>query len=181
VAKKPLTAKATTQQRLFIDRYLVDFNAGKAYQEIYQGASIETCRNQASKLMTHPDVQQYLQEKLTERKQQLHVDQNYVVRKLIDITEIDYVDAIQFLTRAQLEKIPTDVRKLIQSIKIVKSKIPNEFGDVETEKYEVTFMNKDKALELLGKHTGAFMRDNVQGQYDMGRMSFTDALGALDL
>lgn len=181
--KKPLTAKASAQQKAFIDEYLTDFNAGRAYQEVYAKTStIESCRTRASSLLTHIDVQQYLQLKLDERKKQLHVDQSYVVRKLLDITEIDYVDSIQYLTNDQLAKIPKDVRKLIQSVKLLRTKTRGENGfESESEKYEVTFMNKDKALELLGKHTGTFMKDNIQGQFDLGRMGFADALKDLDI
>ena len=182
MVKKPLTNKATIQQRKFVDEYLTDFNAGRAYQKVYSPTStIESCRTLASKLLTHIDIQQYLQEKLNERKAQLHVDQAFVVRKLLEITEIDYVDSIQHLTNDEINKIPPDVRKFIQSIKLIRTRNRGDNFDNETEKYEVTFMSKDKALELLGKHTGAFMRDNIQGQFDMGRISFTDALKELDI
>ena len=181
--KKTPNQKTNAQRKAFVDNYLLDFNATRAYREVYSpNGSDNSCKVSGSKLLTLIDVQQYLSEKLTERKQQLHVDQSYVVRKLLDITEIDYVDSIQHLTNDQIEKIPKDVRKFIQSIKLLRTKTRGENNfESETEKYEVTFMSKDKALELLGKHTGAFMKDNVQGQYDLGRMGFTDALRELDI
>lgn len=179
--------KLDSQRRAFIDNYLIDFNAKRAYLEIISAkCSPESASSLASKLLQDVNVQQYLNEKLLERKALLHIDQSYVVRKLLDITEIDYVDSIQHVTRSELEKIPKDVRKLIQSIKLVKTRNRNEtdkgfVNETESEKYEITFMSKDKALELLGKHTGTFMRDNIQLNADMGRMSFTDALRELDI
>lgn len=182
VKTKTPNKKVDNYQKAFVDNYLSDFNAKRAYLEtINPKVTPESATAQASKLLTDRNVQQYLSEKLNERRQQLHVDQSYVVRKLLDITEIDYVESIQHLTKNELEKIPKDVRKLIQSVKLIKTKTNNESGEFLTEKYEVVFMNKDKALELLGKHTGTFMKDNVQGQFDMGRMGFTDALKELDI
>ena len=181
--KKTPNKKVDNYRKAFVDNYLNDFNAKRAYLEVINSkVTPESAAALASKLLNDLNVQQYLSEKLNERKQQLHVDQSFVVRKLLEITEIDYVDSIQHLTNDQIEKIPKDVRKFIQSIKLLRTKTRGENNfESETEKYEVTFMSKDKALELLGKHTGAFMKDNVQGQYDLGRMGFTDALRELDI
>lgn len=190
--KKKLNAKPSPSKQLndkkfaFVEEYLKDFNGGRAYRATYgEHISEAAAPPLGSRLLRDDTVQQYLKQRLEERKQELHVDQQYVVRKLLDITEADYVDTIQYVTQEQLDKIPKEIRKFIQSIKLTKNRTMNRTnaGDYEneTEKYEVTFMSKDKALELLGRHTGAFMKDNIQGQYDMAKMSFTDALKHLDI
>lgn len=184
--KRTYPKNVIEKKRRFVDEYIQDFNARRAYQEVYSKIATDSnASTLGNKLLLDVEIQQYLKQRLEERKQELHVDQQYVVRKLLDITEADYVDTIQYVTQEQLDKIPKEIRKFIQSIKLTKNRAMNRTnaGDYEneTEKYEVTFMSKDKALELLGRHTGAFMKDNVQGQYDMGKMGFTEALKHLDI
>lgn len=178
----PPPAKSITKKRAFVDNYLRDFNARRAYIEVYaKNITDESAATQACTLLKEKDVQVYLTQCLEDRKAELKVDQNYVVRKLLEITEADFVDSIQYLTKDQIEKIPKDIRRLIQSIKIAKSHKTDGDLDIFTQKYEVQFMSKDKALELLGKHTGAFMKDNINANIDLGRQSFTDALKELDV
>ena len=168
----------------FVEAYLLNFNATKAYSKVFERLADHSATAAASEYLRTDNVQQYLQKRLKERRKELHADQNYVVRKLLDIVETDYVDSIQYLTKEQIDKIPKEVRPLIQTIKVSKNSSyrtdseGREFSN-DSKTYEVTFMSKDKALELLGKHTGAFMKDNVQGQYDMGKMSFTDAMKSI--
>jgi phage terminase small subunit len=169
----------------FIERYLMHFNATKAYSDTYGVKNMDAARASASKLLASPNVQQYLQRRLAERKAELHVDTNYVVRKLTEIVEADFVDSTQYLTADQLKKIPTEIRKLIQTIEIMKTKNSSHTNsgdyETETEKYKVTFMSKDAAINALGKHTGAFIKDNVSANINLDQMTFTDALKQLDI
>lgn len=184
--KGKVNIKQENVRRMFVDNYLKDFNASRAYREVISAdVTPASAGSLAGRLLLDVKIQEYLKQRLDERKQMLHIDQSYVVRKLLEIVESDYVGTISHVTARELEQIPEDVRKLIQSIKLLKTKNSHESNgnthETETEKYEVTFMSKDKALELLGRHTGTFAKDNVQGQYDMGRMGFTDALKTLDI
>lgn len=170
----------------FVEAYLVNFNATAAYSLVFDCEPTNACTVAASAFLRTIDVQQYLQQRLKERRDELHVDQNFVVKKLLQIVETDYVDSIQYLTKDQINQIPKSVRPLIQSIELDKSRTENTDAEgnekiFTSTRYKVTFMSKDKAIELLGKHTGAFMRDNVQLNADLGRMSFTDALKELDI
>lgn len=165
----------------FIERYLLHFNASKAYSDTYGVKNALVASANASRLLTDAKVQQYLQRRLAERKAELNVDTNYVIRKLTEIVEADYVDSTQYLSAEELKKIPDNIRKLIQSIEIVKTKNQSRDFENTTEKYKVTFMSKDAAIQALGKHTGAFIKDNITGNFNLDQMSFTDALKKLDI
>ncbi len=169
----------------FIERYLLHFNASKAYSETYGVTNALTAGTNGARLLKDAKVQQYLQRRLAERKAELHVDTQYVVRKLTEIVEADFVDSTQYLTADQLKKIPENIRKLIQSIELVKTRNSSHTNsgdyETETEKYKVTFMSKDNAIGLLGKHTGAFIKDNVSANINLDQMTFTDALKQLDI
>ena len=182
----PETIKTLPKKHLdFIERYLSHFNATRAYSDTYGVKNAAAASASASKLLRDTNVQQYLQRRLAERKAELHLDTSYVVRKLTEIVEADFVDSTQYLTKEQLDKIPTEIRKLIQSIEINKTRNSQHTNsgdyETETEKYKVTFMSKDAALQALGKHTGAFIKDNVSANINLDQMTFTDALKQLDI
>lgn len=173
------------KQIAFIENYLLHFNGGQAYSEVYgvlDPASAGAC---ASRLLKDVAVQRYLNQRLEDRRAELHIDQNYVVRKLMEIVEADFVGSTQYLTEKQINEIPKNIRKLIQSIEKVKTtnSSSTNSGDYEntTEKFKVTFMSKDLALQSLGKHTGAFMKDNINANINMDQMTFSDALKKLDI
>lgn len=165
----------------FVEAYLLNFNASTAYLTAFERCSPSSAAACASAYLNDVNVQQYLQRRLKERREQLHLDQSYVVRKLTDIVETDYTQAISVMTEEQLQAMPEHVRKLVQGVKLKKKTwLSGENNDEEiTEEYEVTFMSKDKALEALGKHTGAFARDNMKGVVDLGKMSYTDMILAM--
>lgn len=169
----------------FIERYLSHFNATQAYKDTYGLKNELSAASSASDLLRNPNVQQYLQRRLAERKAEIHIDTHYVVRKLNEIVEADLVSSTAFLTADELEKMPANIRKLVQAVELVKTKnkTSTNSGDYEntTEKYKVTFMSKDNAITLLGKHTGAFIKDNVSANINLDQMTFTDALKQLDI
>lgn len=173
--------------REFVDRYFVAFDASEAYKAVFyaenEKVDSHTLRTSASRLLHRADVREYILEEQKKRNTELFVDQFYVIRKMLDIVEVDYTDAVRLMTQDEINQIPSAVRKLIQSIKIKKSS--TEFdGDQERKyeqtTYEVTFMSKDKALEGLAKFTGVNMRDNIQLHKDVSKMSFAEIAKELE-
>jgi len=175
--KKPKSAQERVIE--FVEAYLLNFNASKAYSTVFDRPIDHSVHSLASTYLSDPTVQQYLQKRLKERRDQLHIDQTYVVRKYVDIVETDYTQGVQVMSGAQLKAMPENIRMLVQGVKIKKKTFENEqengrYNSTTTEEYEVTFMSKDKAIEALGRHTGTFAKDNVKGVADLSKMSYTD-------
>lgn len=183
-------SKPSTQsfKRIFIDTYLRNgFNATKAFREVFPDRKFKTdfqYNNAASTLFRDAYSQEYLNERLEQRKKELRIDQHYVVNKLIDIVEADVMDLTQKMTENQIKEIPENLRKLVSSIEIDKTdhtwteRYGREDHEESRTMYKVTFMSKDKALESLAKHTGLYIKDNVN--VNIEAKSFTDALKDLD-
>lgn len=169
------------KHELFVENYLLHFNATEAYKQTYGLKSDTVAASNGSALLRQPDVKQYLEKRLAERKEELSVDASYIVRKYLEIIETDYTEGIQELSKDQLQKMPKALRKLIQSVEIVKTSTRTDRSDYESERYKVTFMSKDKAAEAIGKHTGTFMKDNITANVNLDQMTFTDALKQLDI
>ena len=191
MAKSNQKITLPSKHRDFVDEYLTNgYNATEAYASCCAGKSTksrESCGTLGSNLLQNVKVKQYLELRIEQRKKELHVDQNYVVRKLLEIVECDVVEQTQYLTKDELDKMPKNVRKLVTSIETIKTttkrsfKYGNETEEEFNEKYKVTFMSKDKAIDSLGKHTGAFMKDNITLQGNIETKSFTDALKDIDI
>ena len=191
MAKSNKKITIPVKQRDFVDEYLTNgYNGTEAYAKCYASKSTksrEVLGSLASRLLQNATVKHYLELRIEQRKKELHVDQNYVVRKLLEIVECDVVEQTQYLTKDELDKMPKNVRKLVTSIETIKTTTTRTFkygNDTEkefNERYKVTFMSKDKALDSLGKHTGAFMKDNITLQGNIETKSFTDALKDIDI
>lgn len=79
MAKKNLTAK---QQR-FCDEYLIDMNATQA--AIRSGYSVKTARVIGQENLLKPALNNYIQERMKEKEEELIADQNEVMRYLTSV------------------------------------------------------------------------------------------------
>jgi len=191
MSKPSKILKVSIKEKAFVEEYLVNgFNATDAYATHYaskRSKSRASHNVESSKLLRKPSVQQFLADRLEQRKREIHVDQNYVVRKYLEIVECDYIGSTQYLTKDELDKMPENVRRLVTGIDsdiTTTTFRKNNYDDKDDEvqeKYKVTFMCKNKALEALGKHTGTFMKDNITLQGNIESKSFTDALKEMDI
>ena len=57
----------TTKQKLFCERYIVDFNATKAYLEIFDTESEKVAGINASKLLKKVEIREYIQQLIREK------------------------------------------------------------------------------------------------------------------
>lgn len=160
-------AKLTEKHKLFVDEYLVDLNAARAYKSVYKNIkNDETARVNSSRLLTNANVKQYLEQRIKDREKRTAITQDKVLNELAAIAfangsdfakvvikkghnqqgeEIEYQDVELELT----DNLPADKKKAIASIKMGKNGV------------EVATCDKVKALELLGRHLGMF-RDKLE-------------------
>lgn len=76
---KPLT----DQQQLFAEEYLVDFNAGAAYERAGYKATGKARDSAASRLLANPDVQAYLASRKQALLQNTQTDQEAALKRLV--------------------------------------------------------------------------------------------------
>lgn len=149
---------------LVIDQYFVNgFNGVKAYQEYYPTASYNTCDKGFRDIHDNPRIQRYIKTKykaaqtaqLTSHKRLLEEIQNWAYS---DITEALFLDP------EQLKELPKEIRRLITKFKHTKRNVVDGKGKVlETiNTIELHFVSKEKAMEMIHKHTGFYELDNSQ-------------------
>ena len=119
----------TPKQKRFVAEYLVDLNATAAARRA--GYSAKTADRIGPELLGKTCVSEAIQQAIRERQQRTEVTQDYVIKKLKEITDKDASDA---------------------------------------QDSDLKYVNKIKALELLGKHLGAWEpKDDGPKDEEIGR------------
>lgn len=137
----------TKKQKIFADEYLIDLNATRAYRVAYPSVKRdETAAAAAARMLRNVKVQEYISERMQERQQRTEVTQDMVVKELAAIAfsrATDYA-AVKGGTVCikDTDALTEDQIRAIAGIKEGANGI------------EVKLNDKEKALELLGRHLG---------------------------
>lgn len=164
-------AKLTPKQKIFVDEYLVDLNATRAYKAAYPSCKKEeTINAAASRMLRNVKVKEYIEQRMKDREKRTEINQDKVLQELAKIAFANGTDFAKVVEKSfmkpifdkdgtkineeevfykDVELIPTDdlpeeKKKAISAIKQTKFGIAIESCD------------KVKALELLGRHLGMF-------------------------
>lgn len=162
-----MAGRLTDKQKRFADEYLIDLNATQA--AIRAGYSPKTANEQGARLLANVSLQDYLGERMEERKRRTEITQDMVLRELAaigfsnvtDIATVEkeertYQDAEGEEQRyervaviiKETAHLTEESQKAISSIKQGKNGI------------EVKLYDKVAALEKIGKHLGMFRGDD---------------------
>lgn len=144
----------TDKQKIFADEYLIDLNATRAYKAAYPHVKNDkTAAAAAARLLRNVKVQKYIEERMQDRQKRTEITQDRVLQELAAIAFSRATDFVQIVND---RVILTDTSKLsdiqiraIAGIKEGKNGIELKLND------------KEKALELLGRHLGMF-KDRVE-------------------
>lgn len=164
-------AKLTPKQKIFVDEYLIDLNATRAYKVAYPSCKKEeTINAAASRMLRNVKVKDYIDKRMKDREKRTEITQDKVLNELA---------AIAFSNGAKYAKVveKTAYNEEGQPIldpetgepmkyKTVDLALTDELADEEKKAIssikrgkngiEVSTCDKVKALELLGRHLGMF-------------------------
>lgn len=144
----------TKKQMIFANEYLVDLNATRAYKVAYPKIKKDATAAQAgSRMLRNVKVSAYISERMQERQKRTEVTQDMVVQELAAIAfarATDYAEIRNGYVRIR----PTDVltEEQVKAIAGIKQGANG---------IEVKLNDKEKALELLGRHLGMW-NDKVE-------------------
>lgn len=138
----------TEKYRIFADEYLVDLNATRAYKVAYPSVKKDqTAAAAAARLLRNVNVQEYIAERMRERQQRTEVTQDMVVKELAAIAFSKVTDYIEVLNGGVVVIKPTEGLS-DQQIRAIAGIKEGANG------IEIKMNDKEKALELLGRHLG---------------------------
>lgn len=165
-------AKLTEKQKIFVNEYLIDLNATRAYKAAYKSCKKdETAAVNGNRMLRNAKVKEYINKRMKDREKRTEITQDKVLEEIAKIAFANGTDFAKVVTKSFMkpvldkegnptgeekevfykdveiedtENIPEDKRKAISAIKQTKFGISIESCD------------KVRALELLGKHLGIF-------------------------
>lgn len=173
-------ANLTPKQQRFVEEYLIDLNATQA--AIRAGYSEKTAKEIGSENLTKPDIQKAIEEAQNKRTEQTQIDAAYVLRRLVEIDQMDVLDIMD--DNYCLKPIgdwPKIWRQYISNIENLEEF--EGFGDERTQSgwlKKIKWPDKTKNLELLGKHVsvGAF-KDKIEHSGKLEIQSLSDLMDEL--
>ncbi len=149
----------TDKQEMFCREYLIDLNATQA--AIRAGYSEKTANEQGAQNLAKLSIAQRIIELKAERNERVEVNADYVLRRLIEIDEMDVLDIL--LSNGELKPIaqwPKVWRTTLSGMDVTEMA-----GDAAGLLKKIKWPDKVKNLELLGKHvTVQAFKDNVKNE-----------------
>lgn len=149
-------AKLTDKQELFAREYLKDLNATQA--AIRAGYSEDSAASQGCENLIKPNIAKRIAELKAERNEEVGVDAAYVLRRLVEIDQMDAADILDDEgNMLPISAWPKVWRTSLSGMDINRLRMAGKGGSEDDESFETTIQkikwpDKVKNLELLGKH-----------------------------
>ena len=137
----------TDKQKIFADEYLIDLNATRAYRKAYPNCKKDSSADAAArKLLGNTRIQKYISERMNERQKRTEVTQDRVLQELAYIA---------FARVTDYATVKDDVVKIKNTDELTEEQI-RAISGIKEGKFgiELKLNDKEKALELLGRHLG---------------------------
>lgn len=144
----------TEKQRIFADEYLIDLNATRAYRVAYPSVKKdETAAQAGSRMLRNVKVSDYIEKRMQERQERTEITQDRVLEELAAIAFAKATDYAEVKNGAVLIRDTAELSE--EQVRAIAGIKEGKFG------IELKLNDKEKALELLGRHLGMF-RDKVE-------------------
>lgn len=166
-------ANLTPKQQRFVEEYLIDLNATQA--AIRAGYSEKTAKEIGSENLTKPNIAKAIEEAQNKRAEQTQIDAAYVLRRLVEIDQMDVLDIMDDQMKIRpVNEWPKVWRQYVVNLENL------ELSDGEGCFKKIKWPDKVKNLELLGKHVsvGAF-KDKVEHSGKLEIQSLSDLMDEL--
>ncbi|EHX2415852.1 terminase small subunit [Escherichia coli] len=155
----------TPKQELFCREYLKDLNATQA--AIRAGYSEKTANEQASRLLAKVNVQNFVAELKAARIEQTGIDAAYVLRRLVEIDQMDVLDIMtDDMSLKPVSEWPASWRRYLSGFDLAEM-FEGRGDDREMVGIlkKIKWPDKVKNLELLGRHVSVqAFKDNVKNE-----------------
>ena len=177
--------KLTDKQELYCRKYIELLNQRQAYMAAYSADNMKpnTVDRHASSLHQSPHIQARINELMAEREQRLQIDADYVLRRLVEIDQMDVLDILKEDGALKpISEWPKCWRTTLSGLDI--NTTVTNYDETTTENIlkKIKWPDKVKNLELIGKHVrvGAF-KEQLDHTSSDGSMSPKGAINIGEL
>lgn len=158
----------TKNQEIFVDEYLIDLNATRAYKTAYPNIKNDVvAATNGGRLLRNAQIKIEIEKRMKEREKRTEITQDKVIKELANLAFTDRTDIVTI----------TSGRVVIQNFNDLTPEQRACIAGVKETKFgiEVSFYGKEKALEMLGRHLGMFNdKIEVKGELETGVQNLTD-------
>ncbi|MDU6089807.1 MAG: terminase small subunit [Staphylococcus lugdunensis] len=141
----------TDKQEMFCREYLIDLNATQA--AIRAGYSEKTANEQGAQNLAKLSIAQRIIELKAERNERVEVNADYVLRRLVEIDEMDVLDILKDDGGLKMvHEWPKVWRTTLSGLNILTTVTNFDETTMENILKKIKWPDKVKNLELLGKH-----------------------------
>lgn len=160
----------TRNQKIFCDEYLIDLNATRAYKAAYKNVKKdETAAAAGARLLRNVKVKSYIDKKMKEREERTEITQDMVLKELAKIGFADLKNYLGYKTAKTVVKYDDEGEPIVDYMPIidlidskeVDTSVVQEVSISDRGTFKFKLYDKQKALELIGKHLGMFV-DKVE-------------------
>lgn len=157
-----MTDKTFQKYCLVIDEWFVNgFNGTKAYQKVYPNSKYNNADKSFRVIHEIPRIKKYIKCKEDEAKKALRTTHEVLLEELENWAYSDITETL-LLTPAQVKELPPEVRRLITKFETTTRRIGSGEDAVSETTVKLSFVSKEKAMEMIHKHTGFYEKDNEQ-------------------
>lgn len=156
--------KLAPKQKTFVDEYLIDLNATRAYKVAYPKVrKDETARANSSRLLTNANIKAYIEERMKDREKRTEITQDRVLKEYAKIAFFNPKKLFNENGQPKdITELDDDTAAVIAGLKV--NDVYEGFGEDRTfigylKEYKLT--DKKGALDSLARHLGMF-KDKVE-------------------
>lgn len=160
-ARAASCGRLSPKQKRFVEEYLTDLNATQA--AIRAGYSARSSKQHADVLLSKPHIAAAVAEAKAQRSQRTEVNQDYVLRRMVEIDQMDVLDIMDDTMQLKpVSQWPRVWRQYLSGMDLAEIfEGRGEDRDMVGVLKKIKWPDKTKNLELLGRHLGMF-KDRVE-------------------
>lgn len=157
-----MTERTFEKYKLVVDEWFVNgFNGTKAYQKFYPKVSEDTAAVKFSELVRIGKIENYIESKHKASQKTLKTSHEALLKELENWAYSDITQTL-LLTPEQVKELPEEIRRLITKFKTTTKTYQVGDDPVSETVVELWFVSKERAMEMIHKHTGFYAEDNYQ-------------------
>lgn len=159
-----MTDKTFEKYKLVVDEWFVNgFNGTKAHKKFYPNSSDDNSSKEFYNIVRIPKILGYKDAKHQEVQRVLRTSHEGLLEELRNWAYSDITETLT-LDVNEVKELPIEVRRLITKYKHTQRHIRDSKGKIEEtiDIIELWFVSKEKAMEMIHKHTGFYEKDNEQ-------------------
>ena len=159
-----------------IDEWFVNgFNGSAAYKKIYPNIKKDTtAKSNFNRIQAIPEMAAYIHLKHNEASRIIEITKEGILIELKNWIESDITETIG-LTSEQIKDLPIELKRLINKYKYSKKSFYDKEGNLLSieENILLSFVSKERAIEMINKHIGFYEADNRQKEVRFDLSGFT--------